>query len=65
MRSFDCVSAVYLAPNIASSYKEHICEIIMQKNKLREIAASNKKPISVYQTQISESEYSLKSIKVI
>lgn len=59
IHNFDCVSAVYLAPNIDALHKEHICEIVNRKNEARKLSSAGKKPIVVYQTRIKESEYSL------
>lgn len=59
IKNFDCVSAVYLAANIDTLHKEHICEIVGRKNEARRLRDSGKKPIAVYQTRIKESEYAL------
>lgn len=57
LANFDCVSAVFLAPNIAEDRKGQICDIIAHKNIVR--LAKGRKTISVYQTTISDHDYSL------
>lgn len=59
IHDFDCVSAVYLAANIDTLHKKHICEIVNRKNEVRKSKGSGKKPIVIYQTRIAESEYAL------
>ncbi len=64
IQNFDCVSAVYLAANIETLHREHICEIINRKNEVRKKSNSDKKPIAVYKTMIDESKYTLVSERI-
>ena len=63
--NFDCISAIYLAPNIDDLHKEHICEIIKKKNKERAESGSPYPPILVYQTKIQEAKYMLEKKQVV
>lgn len=58
LTNFDCVSAVFLAPNIAKVHKTQICDIIARKNSSR--LANGRKTITVYQTTVSDDDYTLK-----
>lgn len=57
LKGFDCVSAVFLAPNIDSVNRKKICDIIEKKNQARIADGRNK--ITVYLTTISDYAYSL------
>lgn len=63
LTEFDCVSAVFLAPNIDAVHKKHICDIIERKNIDRR--AKGRKTITVYQTTISDKYYSLEKTAII
>lgn len=55
---FSCVSGVYLGFRIDNEVKENIIEIIERQNKNR------KKPIEIYQTTLSNSNYELGKRKI-
>lgn len=63
LKGFDCVSAVFLAPNIDSKDRKKICDIIEKKNQARIAGGRNK--ITVYQTTISDYAYSLDKKEIL
>lgn len=63
LTDFDCVSAVFLAPHIESDYKDKIYNIIAKKNEARRAQGRNE--IKLYQTTISDSDYSLDKKEIL
>ena len=62
IQGFDCVSAVYLSPNIDRVIKEHLCDIVKRKNKVR--VAEHKAPIDVFQTSMKRTSYKLEGNRI-